>query len=87
LKVLTGKGFTWYSYANGKVPADAVAAGKSIYGELLFIGRAREDFNLKIGTIVPSDGCIYISNENNMSQNLTNYEVLVPEYSDGMFRS
>jgi Protein of unknown function (DUF3421) len=75
-EVFTGTSFAWVPSRVGGIPASAVASGKTLYGEWLFIGRAKFEDKIRIGKVHPSHGRIFVP-YNSRTGTCQNYEVLV----------
>lgn len=75
-EILRTGDFVWEFSKNGEIPRNALAIGKTIEGENLYMGRCLHEGTLTPGKIQPSHGCLYIPfNEQELS--FTEYEVLV----------
>lgn len=72
---LAGSGFTWKSSSNGHAPADAVSAGATATGEVLYIGRAHHEGALTPGKVHGSHGVLYFP-YGGAEQSTLYYEVL-----------
>jgi Protein of unknown function (DUF3421) len=77
-EVLTGTSFAWEPSSDGGIPSGAIASGKTLYGEWLFIGRVKDDSHVRIGKVHPSHGRIYVPH-NSKTKTYQNYEVLVQQ--------
>lgn len=74
-EVLVGRDAKWKKEKNGKVPRDALPAGRTSNGEVLYIGRAEHNGSLTVGKVHPSHGCLYIP-FGGIEVPLKDYEVL-----------
>ncbi|XP_022116328.2 uncharacterized protein LOC110994130 [Pieris rapae] len=51
----------WVPSSNGIVPPAAIPGGKTVSGEVLYVGRARHQLSITPGKVHPSHNCCYIS--------------------------
>ncbi|XP_043800816.1 uncharacterized protein LOC122719230 [Apis laboriosa] len=75
-EILMHADFRWIPSSNGHVPPDAIEAGRTVEGEILFVGRAYQNGVPCVGKIHRSHGVIYVPYEGREIP-LRDYEVLV----------
>ena len=75
-EVLCHGNVQWVHSSNGQVIRNAVAGGRTEYGEILYIGRGRHAGALTVGKIQQSHGCLYISFDGSEVA-LRSYEILI----------
>ncbi|XP_013098969.2 uncharacterized protein LOC106081509 [Stomoxys calcitrans] len=80
-EVLAGLDYGWEACQDGKVPQNAVKAGKTNNGEWLYVGRAEYEGTRMVGKIQPSEKSIYIPYKQ-LEIKLKNYEALYYKDSD-----
>ncbi|XP_044252719.1 uncharacterized protein LOC123003790 [Tribolium madens] len=75
-KILCEKKMCWLPAQDGQVPAGAIPAGKTAFGEILYIGRVNTDGFTKVGKVQLSQKCLYVPYDDKEMSYKT-YEVLV----------
>lgn len=75
-EILIGEGYDWMPAWNGTLPPGAIEAGRTVNGEILYVGRAHYCGSLTPGKIQLSHGALYIP-FGGREQRISNYEVLV----------
>ncbi|XP_032669896.1 natterin-3-like isoform X2 [Odontomachus brunneus] len=68
--------FNWVRSKNGNVPPNAVEAGRTSSGEMLYVGRAHHNRVPCVGKVHRSHGCLYIPYDGK-EISYRDYEVLV----------
>lgn len=71
-EILRKGDFVWEFATNGAVPEGAVQIGRTVDGEILYMGRCLHQGTQTPGKVQPSHGCLYIPFDGE--------EVSVPEY-------
>lgn len=75
-EVLCGGNLSWVESGHGAVPPNAVPAGTTSAGEMLYIGRTPFQGTITPGKVHPSNGCLYIP-FNGDEIAIKTYEILV----------